>query len=318
MKTMVIANPHAAAGRVARRWVQINGQICAALGRTRVRFTSRPGEATELTRAAIRDGADRIVVVGGDGTTNEAVNGFMDEGGEKTINKDVTLVVFPYGTGGDFPRSIGLSDIALEEAVATASVRLIDLGRATFAGHDGREMRRHFVNISSFGSSGLIVDKVNRSPKHLGAKASFIIGAARGMLSYQNQPVHLKVDDQFDEELVINTVAVANGRYFGGSMNIAPQAQLDDGQFDVVTLGDISVGKVLLNSHRVYAGTHLTLPDVHLMRGRTVEARPLAHKPVLIDLDGEQPGALPARYEIIPKAIKLLAPWNRADAGQAA
>jgi diacylglycerol kinase family enzyme len=200
--------------------------------------------------------------------------------------------------------------LALDEA----EERPIDVGRAQFLDHTGKNVVRHFVNISSFGSSGLIVDKVNKSTKVLGGKASFCIGTLRGLVAYNNQRVRLRVDDVFDEEIVINTVAVANGRFFGGSMMIAPHALLDDGFFDVVVLGDIGLVTFLRYSGKIYKGRHIGLPEIRELRGRVVEATPLGREPVLIDLDGEQPGRLPVRYGVLPSAIKLLAPWKRASA----
>src|SRR5690606_5597617 len=107
----------------------------------------------------------------------------------------------------------------------------------------------------------------------------------------------------------INTVAVANGRYFGGSMKVAPNAVLDDGLFDVVILGDIGLTEFIRDSSKLYAGTHLHEPYVRVLRGKRVVATPLASSEVLIDLDGEQPGRLPVTYEVVPRAVRLHAPW---------
>jgi YegS/Rv2252/BmrU family lipid kinase len=312
MKNVVVANPKAAAGRVQSLWEKSREAMEARLGGIEVRFTSGPGDATELTRRAIAEGANRIIAVGGDGTVNEVVNGFFDESGRAA--RETSLVVYPAGTGGDFARSIGMSGTDAVLALDEAEERPIDVGRAQFLDHTGKNVVRHFVNISSFGSSGLIVDKVNKSTKVLGGKASFCIGTLRGLVAYNNQRVRLRVDDVFDEEIVINTVAVANGRFFGGSMMIAPHALLDDGFFDVVVLGDIGLVTFLRYSGKIYKGRHIGLPEIRELRGRVVEATPPGREPVLIDLDGEQPGRLPVRYGVLPSAIKLLAPWKRAGA----
>jgi diacylglycerol kinase (ATP) len=313
MKNVVVANPKAAAGRVRSLWNKSREAVEARLGSVEARFTSGPGDATELTRRAIAEGASRIVAVGGDGTINEVVNGFFDENG--LAARETTLVVYPGGTGGDFARSIGMSGVDVLSALDEATERLIDVGRAELVDHTGKSIVRHFVNISSFGSSGLIVDKVNKATKALGGKASFYIGTLKGLVAYKNQRVRLKIDQEFDEEVAINTVAVANGRFFGGSMMIAPHALVDDGLFDVVVLGDIGLTKFLRYSGKIYNGEHLGLPGIRELRGRVVEATPLGPEPVLIDLDGEQPGKLPVRYRVLPSAIKLLAPWKRASAG---
>ena len=310
MKNVVVANPRAAAGRVRSLWEKSRDAMQARLGDIEVRFTSGPGDATTLTRRAIGEGADRVIALGGDGTVNEVVNGFFDERGRAA--RETGLFVYPGGTGGDFVRSIGMSGTDPILALEEAEERLVDVGLSQLTGHDGKSIIRHFINVSSFGSSGLIVDKVNKATKMLGGKASFFIGTLKGLVAYANQRIRLKVDDVFDEEVVINTVAVANGRFFGGSMMIAPHACVDDGFFDVVVLGDIGLATFLRYSGKIYKGEHLGLAGVRELRGRVVEATPCGRDPVLIDLDGEQPGRLPARYAVLPNAIKLFAPWKRA------
>lgn len=313
MKTVIIANPMAGAGKVGRRWQNFNRIINSCFGPAQVRFTQGPADATRVARQAAREGCERLVVVGGDGTLNEAVNGLFSEDGMTSLGADISLVLYPVGTGGDFARSVGLSALPVQRALEIATDRRIDLGRTTLTAPDGSTIVRHFINISSFGASGLIDQKVNASSKLLGGKASFMWGTLRGLLAYKNQRVRLTVDDIFDQEVLINTVAVANGRFFGGSMKIAPDALVDDGLFDIVILGDLGLATFLRYSSYIYKGRHLELPAVSVMRGRTLTATPLYPTPVLIDFDGEQPGQLPVRYEVMPKALKLFAPWEHAE-----
>lgn len=312
MKTVAVANPRAAAGRVKTWWQENKKAVEDRLGPVEVQFTTGPGHATRLARDAILEGATRVIAVGGDGTVNEVVNGFFDL--DRLIGGNVQLLVYPGGTGGDFVRSIGMSGIAVAEALANAEERVIDAGRARLTAPDGSVRTHYFINISSFGSSGLIVDKVNKAPKVFGGKASFFVGTVRGLLAYRNQPVRLRIDDGPEEEHVINTVAVANGRFFGGSMKVAPDAIVDDGLFDIVVLGDIGLGTFVARSGDIYKGVHIKHPWVSVRRGKKVEATPLGKDPVLIDLDGEQPGRLPVTYEVLPRCIRLLAPWQRAEA----
>jgi YegS/Rv2252/BmrU family lipid kinase len=314
MKTAIIVNPKAGAGRVGRRWTHYNRAINSCFGPAEVRFTQAQNDATRLVRQSVREGFDRIVIIGGDGTLNESVNGLFSEDGDTFLGEAVSLVLYPAGTGGDFCRSLELSSRSLDQILQGATDRRIDLGRARYTAADGRTLSRHFINISSFGASGLIVDKVNHTSKLLGGRVSFMLGTLKGLLAYQNQRVRLTVDDHFDEEVLINTVAVANGRFFGGSMKIAPDAKLDDGLFDVVIIGDIDVGRFVRYSGRLYQGAHIGLPEIRVVRGRHVEATPVGEAPVLIDLDGEQPGRLPVRYDVVPRALKVYAPWERVEA----
>jgi diacylglycerol kinase family enzyme len=116
----------------------------------------------------------------------------------------------------------------------------------------------------------------------------------------------------------VNVVAVANGRFFGGSMKIAPHAILDDGLFDVVVVGDVGLGTFLTMSRKLYRGEHLGHPQIRVFKAREVVAEAVGGATVLLDLDGEQPGKLPVRYRVVPSALKVLAPWARAEAVAAA
>jgi diacylglycerol kinase family enzyme len=197
--------------------------------------------------------------------------------------------------------------------VREGAPRTIDVGWLEYraGGKDGPPGRSAFVNIASFGIGGLVDQLVNRSSKAFGGTVSFFLATARAAVSYRNQPVELVFDGKDDEPMrvTINNVAVANGRYFGGGMFIAPKAELDDGLFDVITIGDVGPGEMLLNGRRLYAGTHLELPKVTSRRCKKLDARPAAGATeVLLDVDGEALGALPATFTVKENALTLVAP----------
>ncbi len=307
MRGLIVANPAAAAGSVGKRWNDHVRDVHACFGVHEVAFTGGPGDATSIVRRAIADGAERIVAVGGDGTVNECLNGFTFA---DNTPASAQLAVFPLGTGGDFARSIGMRDAAAERLAASIEERIIDVGRVTSSAGD-----RYFLNVASFGASGLVVEKVNTTSKRFGAKTSFMLGTLKGLTQYKNQRVRLRIDDSFEEEILTNTVAVANGRYFGGGMKVAPDASLADGQLDVVVIGDIGVGFFVRHSGKIYAGTHGTLPEVRMMRGAAVTVTPLSSDSnIPVDCDGEQMGRAPVRFDVLPRRLKLVAPWTRAEA----
>lgn len=310
MRGLIVANPAAAAGSVGRRWSEHERRVHACFGLAETAFTKGPGDATRIVQRAIADGVERIIAVGGDGTVNECLNGFSFAGAAPAKTQ---LAVFPLGTGGDFARSIGMRDEP-ERLAGSLEARVVDVGRAVSTGRDS-EQHRHFLNVASFGASGLVVEKVNTTSKRFGAKASFMLGTLKGLTQYKNQRVRLRIDDSFEEELLANTVAVANGRFFGGGMKVAPDARLDDGQFEVVVIGDIGVGFFVRHSSKIYAGTHGSLPEVRMMRGAHVTVTPLsAESDIPVDCDGEQMGKAPVRFEVLPKRLTLIAPWTKAEA----
>ncbi len=315
-RTLLIVNPSAQNGQLGRRWPELGATLRRELGSFEEAMTSGPGDATRLAREAVEAGVDTVVAVGGDGTTNEVVNGFFD--GDRARGSTTALAVLPFGTGGDFRKSIGLPPDTRTAArvLAERQLRTIDVGHLELTGRDGAPQTRIFVNIASFGVSGLVDEYVNQTSKRLGGRLSFMLATARAGFTYDNQRVRLVFDGDSAGavDVTIYLVAVANGRYFGGGMNIAPQAELDDGQFDVVAMGDVSKWELLRHGRRIYNGTHLELEKVSHRRARTVRAEPVGKEPVRLDVDGETPGILPATFRLLPGALRLVVPSGGAGA----
>jgi diacylglycerol kinase (ATP) len=305
--TVLVVNPQSAGGKTERRWPQLRATIMEQFGPFEERFTRAAGEATELTRQALRGGAGLVVAVGGDGTINEVVNGFFD--GAEPLGRDAAFGILPAGTGGDFIKSLGIpKDLAAAAAaLRRASPRPIDVGRLTFVDGDGKQAIRHFINIASFGIGGLVDRYVNQSSKALGGKLSFALATLKAGASYKNPSVSITFDGGLARSGPIYNVAVANGRYFGGGMKVAPDAQLDDGWFDVITMGDFGFSDLVLRGMDIYSGKHLSNPKVSVQRARRVDARADGGAEVLLDVDGEQPGRLPASFELVAGALKVRA-----------
>jgi YegS/Rv2252/BmrU family lipid kinase len=313
-QTVVIVNPKSQGGAVGKRWPDLADEIGRIMPFDEL-HTSGPGDAIALTRKALENGADRVVALGGDGTVNEVVNGFFAEDGAP-IAPEATFGLLPYGTGGDFRRTMNIPRKLPDAAriIAGGRRRRIDLGRLTYQSAGGETRARMFANIASFGVSGVVDRLVNESGKKLGGKLAFALATARATWSYRNQRVELVFDGEAASrvELTINTVAVANGRYFGGGMMMAPGAEVDDGRFDVVAMGDFNFGDLLRSGRRVYNGSHLTMDKVTHRRAQVVEAAPLEPgAAVELDVDGENLGRLPARFEVVPAAVWMAVPDDR-------
>jgi YegS/Rv2252/BmrU family lipid kinase len=304
----VILNPTAGSGAAARKRAAIVGALTAGGVAPEVVQTEAPGDAGRLVREARRDGVECVVLVGGDGTLNDAVQGYLDPQGNVVSGPDLGLI--PSGTGGDFRRTFGIGD-TLEDAaerVLTARPRPLDLGLLSVTSHGGELVRRAFINIASFGIGGLTDRIVNSSPKWMGGKAAFFLGTLRAMAIYRNAPVRVRVDGTVWLEAPIFNVALANGRFFGGGMMIAPDADPADGLLDVVALHDMSRVQSARLAQHIYKGTHLGQTGVSVARGQRIEAEPLAAgAEVLVDMDGETPGRLPLSAELAPGALRLRA-----------
>lgn len=302
----MIVNPTSGGGATSRRWTAIEAKLRAAIGDLDVEHTRGPRDAERIAREGARAGADLLIAAGGDGTASEVVAGVLGAGlGAKT---DVGFL--PLGTGGDLVRILGGDPSAgapLDTTIARIAggkTHAFDAGSATFTTTDGRSRTTHFVNIASIGLSGLVTKLVNEAPKVLGGRVSFLLGTLRGIARWRAGAVSLRVDGKLVHEGALHLAVVANGRYFGGGMHVAPQARFDDGLFDVVVIrGEGGKGRLLRHLPKLYAGAHLTLPDVVSTRGRVVEATSAEDVP--IEIDGEPLGYLGARFECLPGALRL-------------
>jgi diacylglycerol kinase (ATP) len=304
-RPLVIVNPAARNGAVGRLWETLAGTLSAHGIDAETVHTARPGHATELARDGLREGPRLVVAVGGDGTVNEVVNGFFEDG--TAVAPEAELAIVPIGTGRDGVRTYGISGkperaIAL---IADGATRTIDLGRATYSAHGGGEESRIFLNIASCGLSGAVAERANRTSKRLGGTPAFLWATVATFARWKNVSFKVTIDGD-ERELVANNTIVANGRYFGGGMKIAAEAKPDDGLLDAIVFGDVGRLDLALNMHRLYRGTILRHPKASHRLARSVSVAPA--RPLPIEIDGEQPGVTPVRFEVLPAALRLRVP----------
>ena len=312
MLPLIIVNPKSASGATREKWSAIAADLRTHFGPFSVAFTKGPGDGIDLAKRSAESGRTFIIACGGDGTINEVANGIMQSG------KDVELGVFPSGTGGDFRRTINMPSGTREAARAlrTGITKQIDLGKITFQDFEGETVSRYFLNVSSFGLAASIIERVKGATSmnwmpldNVRGRASFALSTLQEVVGLDSTTVRIRIDG--GEEKTLNTVnfCVANSRFFGGGMKIAPDAKIDDGFLDVINIGDINTARIILNAHTLYRGTHLDLPEVKDILAKRIEARPLNdNTEVHLEVDGELPGMLPAIYEIVPKALKIRIP----------
>jgi len=281
-----------------------------AIGECAHAFTERPMHAVDITREALRSGHQLIVAVGGDGTINEVVNGFFEPTvpGEpaRPVRPDATLAVLPRGTGGDLRRTLGLDQELLRSAdrlKGTASP--IDVGRCDFFAENGKPRSRFFVNVGEVGVGAEVVKLANESNKLLGGKLTFMIASLRALAGWRDLPLRVSFDEEPDQELSVTTLAVANGRYFGGGMMVAPEARLDDGLFHVTIWSGFGLKDFVLKSGTMYDGTHVKLTGTRTRTARTVTVE-AADSRAAVECDGERLGRTPATFTLVPSALHLV------------
>jgi diacylglycerol kinase (ATP) len=303
---LVIVNPASAGGRTGRSWPAVAARLREAGLDFDVAMTSCRGEAAGLARQGVREGRSLVVAAGGDGTINEVANGLLGGGGE---GAGARLGVLPTGTGGDFRRTLGFPlDVARAAAVLAAGrVRRIDVGRVTCALPGGGTGNSHFVNIASAGIGGDVVDRVNRGGVVVSGEVTFMLASVLTLLRWRNKPMRIVIDGR-ERELVAQQVVVANCRYFGGGMHVAPRALPDDGLLDVVVAGDLSLWENVRGLGQIRKGTHLDRGSAKISHAVARRVEVSSPELVRVEADGEQPGLLPAVFEVLPGALEVVCP----------
>ena len=302
-KTQVIINPESNQGRTKKRWKQIREALKTFIKEFKYEFTEKPLQAAEISRAAIKEGSELIVGVGGDGTMNEIANGFFED--EKPINPETSLGIVPSGTGSDFCRSLNIP-LGLKNAlqvITQAPSNVIDIGRVKFKNHAHSNEERLFLNVSDFGIGGEVVHRMNQERMKKKA-SSYLRCLISTFLSYRNKRLRIRIDNQDIPLQDYMIGAISNGRIFGKGMKVAPEASLNDGLFDLVLVKGMKKLEFFRNVYKIYTGTHLSHPKISLIRGKKIDVEPEdSEETVLIEVDGEQVGLLPATFEILPTSL---------------
>ena len=299
--TVFLVNPASGNGATGRRWPDLQRRARALGLAGDLLVSEQPGHLIELAATAAAEGG-LLVVVGGDGTLNEVVNG--------AAGSDAEIAVIPSGTGRDFGRTYGIPtrfDDAVR-VVLEGTTRTIDLGRAEFAlpgdGEKGTGVRL-FVNAGSVGMSGAVARRANSMSKRLGGRVTFYTALVREFLGWTNTEMTVAFGPG-ERSGPMHDVIVANGRFLGGGMKLAPDARPDDGLFDVVLVGDVSKFDFVITSPKLYRGGHVGHPRVEIVQSTWVTVE--ATDPLLVELDGEQEGTTPARFEVVPNAVRIRVP----------
>jgi diacylglycerol kinase (ATP) len=296
---VLIANPRSGRRTVGEKLREIERVLREAGLGYRIVQTDRPGHATEAARDALARGERYLVAVGGDGTVHEVVNGML--AGDRPLAADAVLGVVPAGSGCDFARSFGLPGDAVRAAghLAGDGVRPVDVGKVTVTAGAG-EATRYFLNIAEAGLGGAVVARAATLASFLGP-ARYFCGFWLSLPRFRPAEVRLEVDGQ-DYAWRAHNVVAANGRFYGGGMQISPKSQPDDGALDVlVMVGPKSDAFTTLP--KVYRARHL--PHRNIVELRASRVRVEADPAFPVEADGESLGTTPATFELIRTPIRV-------------
>ena len=297
----IIANPASARGRGRDRWLSVEHRLRAQGISLQIHETTRPGQGEQVTRQALDSGHRRILVAGGDGTVHEAVNGIMSSGIADT--RAVTLAVAPVGTGNDWSRSLGVpaDPPGIARMLTGGQTMLHDVGLLEFPGAP-QPSQRWFINVAGAGYDAHVITKL---PARVPSRLAYLKGAVAGLASYRSPQFRIAADETVIEDRLL-LAFVANGQFCGNRMHVAPDARLDDGLLDLVTVRNLPFLSVLLKLGKLYRGSIIGDPAVRHLRSRRIriDAAPAAK----VEADGQLLGSTPVDCSVWPAVLRVAVP----------
>ncbi len=302
---LVIAHGKLQCGYAARRWAQAELRLREIFGNgVEIRFTAGQGDATGIARDALKSGENWLAAAGGDGTFYETANGYFVAG--RNIRPSAALSFIPSGSGNDWARTLGIPLNALSsvEALERSHVRQVDVGLVTFRETGGGRGKRVFLNVAEAGAGGRLVALVNEGFPFARTRLGYRVGSIAVALSYIRRNLRISLDSgpEISTGPALSLI-VAGGQYFGAGMRCAPTARPDDGKLEVIVIGDFGRVELLGKIHRFFSGTHLSHPKVFHRSARTIDVD--SEGEVLLELDGELVGSLPATFAVLPGALTI-------------
>ena len=292
MKATIIVNPISGRhnGNAAAMAAQ---RILSAAGwEIDTKVTCCPGEAETLARQLIDTKPDMLIACGGDGTITQVISALA--------GTDIPTAIIPAGTGNDLCRTLGIpiNPSAAAEGILNGRKAYIDL----LSINNGQF---HSVNITSLGFDAMVADRINRRYRLLGGRMAYLTAVFQEMIRLRATQVTVEVDGHMWQGKAL-LAAVANARCYGGGMQIAPAAKVDDGLADVVIVEYVGRMEFLMNLTRVIRGCHLQHPKVHFWQGQHVTITTESVVPVLAD--GDIICKTPLEVKVLPHRAPMWLP----------
>lgn len=264
--------------------------------------TKHSNHATELTKQAIADGYNYIICVGGDGSLNEVVNGIMRT---PKGDKEVYIGLLPYGTGNDFAKTLHISQRVedLKKCIDKHSYKAIDCGHVGYTEGDNSKGSRFFINITDVGLGGIAAERINGYPRWLPAVVAYQLAIVSTLFTYKKKKMQAEADT-FKYYGTAMNIIVANGKYFGSGLGIAPHAEPNDGKLAVVLAANISLWDYLINIGTVRKCEKVNHEQMHYYTANKITVS--GEVPMAIDMDGEFIGYSPMHINIVPGVLNFL------------
>lgn len=267
------------------------------------------GHLPLLVKEAIDEGYTNIIVAGGDGSVNELVNGLIQANtvaGKADWDKirNFRLGIIPMGTGNDLCKTLKISSSLkdLKQLISNNSTTCTDVGKAQFTDKNGQDSSRYFINITDVGMGGIIVENLEKESSLLSKSVRYQIQIAKTFFTYKKSLVNV-FNSSIQYQGKAMNVIVANGKFFGNGLGIAPEADAQDGLLDIVILGDISIMDYLTHLGKVKKCQKLSHPEVFYHQTDEINITSADKRDLPIDMDGEFVGYAPLKIINLPQRL---------------
>lgn len=299
----VLINPVAGNGHATRAWAELKPALAAIADSVVHRYSNCPEDLVVITKELLATNPDVLLIIGGDGTLHHALNGLIKD--DKINHGSTKIAYFSAGSGDDFIRSFPPQTVPeFIDRLTKSQFIQSNVGKITMPGRPPR----YFINIASCGISGAIVSSIekNKWSKCIGGTLNYLVHSLLGILRYKKSNVMIQIDNQPGFRCNMLMTAISNGAWFGGSMHVAPMADLTDGLFEVIVFREFSKWDALVKMQKIYSGKHLLEKKVFHVQAKKINIQPENNPNILLEADGECISPLPASFELLSDNLFII------------
>jgi YegS/Rv2252/BmrU family lipid kinase len=300
---LVIVNPNAGSRKGRRDWEEISKLLDSDGFNYEARFTEKSFHATELSRSGITEGFRRIIIVGGDGTMNEVVNGIFRQ--DSCHSSEVILGMITVGTGNDWGKMYNIPQDYKKAiaAIKAGKTRLQDAGRAVYT-INGTTEQRYFANIAGLGFDASVVKRTNiQKTRGKSGKSSYYSALLKSLTSYKTTNTRVTVNEESTDNDTFS-ISIGIGKFSGGGMMQTPEALIDDGLFDITVIKSMNKLEIIRSLKKLYDGSILEHPKIISLKGDKIRIE--SEPEISLEADGESLGYSPIEFNIIPKSLTAI------------
>lgn len=299
----VIVNPNAGRRKGEKDWLEIAKLLTEAGLEFTCVFTDAPNHAVKLARKYIEAGFRKILVVGGDGTLNEVINGIFMQ--HRYAPDEITIAMIPVGTGNDWGRTFNIPSGYKEaiDIIVKGTTFRQDIGKVVYTTNDSQKTR-YFINMAGMGFDAMVAKKTNKQKAQgKGGPLSYLVNLFTSLIAFKSITTNIIIDNKpVNEDIFSMSVAIC--QFNGGGMKQAPDAVPDDGLFDITLITRVTRMTVIKNVAKLYDGSFVKLSQVKQFRGQQVKIE--SNPALYLETDGESLGHSPMTFEIMPRCVTVI------------